>query len=585
VTTEHKGETMKRIRPFQLAVPLACLLIVLFPQAGASELKPDTISPTHRSGSEPKLVSDGSGDVVAVWRDVDDNAESIRAAFRPRYGGFGDSETISVPVLAAESPRVAMDRLGNAVAVWHVSTTGRDSLVQASIRPAGGAWSAPQVLSDPSEPAFGAGVSIQAGRMTVAWVARDQFRPVIQTATRTMADPWTPPVTISGPVGGAYAPTVAMDDKGGAVAAWQWWDGSYRRIEAAVRSSDGAWTEPEELSAPGHTATAPIVAMDAAGNAVAAWIRSNGIAPAAQTATRSAGGAWSLPQNLSRRGRNAASLDLAMNRRGDAVVSWVQAGGLKTAFRAPGETKWTRIPITASWGGLGAHIALDEEGDATIVWDDGYEVSATYKPEGEPWQDDYLLTGYGDEDEGYWSSVVTAQSRNNALAAWVVGGANDDRINVVGFDKDTSHLEHEDEGDDGGDDGGDEGEFIQGTRHADTLVGTPGNDVFYARGGDDVIIGRGGRDIVYGGPGNDLILGGRGSDRLFGGPGRDRIIGGRGNDVLVGNSGRDLLKGSRGDDVLRGVDKSRDRVFGGTGLDRYRLDPWLDRAHSIESRL
>jgi RTX calcium-binding nonapeptide repeat (4 copies) len=576
---------MNRIRPFQLAVPLACLLIVLFPQAGASELKPDTISPTHRSGSEPQLVSDGSGDVVAVWRDVDDNAESIRAAFRPRYGGFGDSETISVPALAAESPRVAMDRLGNSVAVWHVSTTGRDSVVQASIRPAGGAWTAPQVVSDPSEPAFGADVSIQAGRMTAVWVAREQWRPVIQTATRTMTELWTPPATISEPIGGSYAPTVAMDDKGGAVAAWQWWDGSYRRIEAAVRSSDGAWSKPEELSAPGHTATTPLVAMDAAGNAVAAWIRSNGIAPAAQTASRPAGGAWSLPRNLSRRGRNAASLDLAMNGRGDAVVSWVQAGGLKTAFRAPGETKWTRVPITASWGGLGAHIALDEEGDATIVWDDGYEVSATYKPAGEPWQDDYLLTGYGDEDEGYWSSIVTAQSRGNALAAWVVGGANDDMINVVGFDKDTSRLEHEDEGDDEGDDGGDEGELFQGTRHADTLVGTPGNDVFYARGGDDVIIGRGGRDVVYGGPGNDLVLGGRGSDRLFGGPGRDRIVGGRGNDVLVGNSGRDLLKGNRGDDTLRGVDKARDRVFGGTGLDRYRLDPWLDRASSIESRL
>ena len=52
---------MNRIRTLQLAVPLACFLIVLFPQAGASELKPDTISPTHRSGSEPQLVSDGAG--------------------------------------------------------------------------------------------------------------------------------------------------------------------------------------------------------------------------------------------------------------------------------------------------------------------------------------------------------------------------------------------------------------------------------------------------------------------------------------------------------------------------------------------
>jgi hypothetical protein len=37
--------------------------------------------------------------------------------------------------------------------------------------------------------------------------------------------------------------------------------------------------------------------------------------------------------------------------------------------------------------------------------------------------------------------------------------------------------------------------------------------------------------------------------------------------------------------VLRGADRARDRVFGGTGFDRYRLDPWLDHARSIESRL
>jgi hypothetical protein len=129
---------MKRIRPLEPAALLTALVIIAFPQSGAGELKADTISPLHRSGSQPQLVSDGSGDVVAVWRDVDDNGESIRAAFRPRFGAFGESETISLPAVAAESPRVAMDQLGNAVAVWHVSTTGRDSVVQAAIRTSGG---------------------------------------------------------------------------------------------------------------------------------------------------------------------------------------------------------------------------------------------------------------------------------------------------------------------------------------------------------------------------------------------------------------------------------------------------------------
>ncbi len=584
---------MNRIRPFELAGLLACLLMFVFPQAGAGELKPDTISPAQRSGSQPQIVSDGSGNVVAVWRDLDDDTEAIRAAFRPRGGSFGSAQRISSPSVAAESPRVAMDRLGNTVAVWHVSTTGRDSVVQAAIRPAGGEWSAPQDLSEPAEPAFGANVSISSGRITVVWVARHNWQPVIRTSSRSMTDAWSPATIISGPVGGSFEPAVAMDDQGGAVAAWQWFDGTYRVIQASVRSADGTWSEPEQLSAPGRSASEAVVAMDGAGNAVAGWIRSNGTNPAAQISLRAAGGDWGPPKNLSRRGHNATSIDVAMNRRGDTVVGWVQGQGLTTAFRVAGENNWNRAPVSRNWYGLKTRIALDEVGNATAVWGTGYSVSASYKPEGKAWQDDYLLSGY-QANSGYSSPAVTAQSPDNAMAVWVRSGSDDERIEAVGYDVDTSAREHQDEDDDegddegdddGGDDEGDEGDVLQGTPQADMLVGTPGNDVFYARGGNDVIVGRGGRDVVYGGPGNDLIVGGRGSDRLFGGAGRDRILGGHGNDVLQGNAGRDLLRGNSGDDTLRARDGNRDRAFGGTGLDQYGLDRWLDRARSIESRL
>jgi hypothetical protein len=238
-----------------------------------------------------------------------------------------------------------------------------------------------------------------------------------------------------------------------------------------------------------------------------------------------------------------------------------------------------------------AEIALDEAGNATAVWVGGFSASASYKPQGQSWQDDYLLSGYDIESSSV-TPAVTAQSPDNAMAVWVSEDKTDDRIEAVAYDANTSAREHEDEGDDegdddgGGDEGDDEGEDVfQGTPQADTLVGTPGNDVFYARGGNDVIVGRGGRDVVYGGPGNDLIVGGRGSDRLFGGPGRDRILGGHGNDLLQGNAGRDVLRGNSGDDSLGAHDRNHDRVFGGTGFDQYQLDRWLDRARSIESRL
>jgi Ca2+-binding RTX toxin-like protein len=588
---------MKRNRTIELAALLAGLLILVFPPGGAGELKPDRISPAGFSGSSPRIASDGSGNVIAVWRELDDDVAAIRAAFRPRGGSFGESQRISLPTVGAESPEVAMDTAGNAVAVWQESTTGRDSVVEAAIRPAGGEWSAPQALSDAAEPAFNPDVAIAYGHVTAVWVARDSWRPVIRTESRTMTDAWSVPETVSGPIGPTYTPTIALDDHGGAVVAWLWSDGANRLVEAAVRSTDGSWSRPEQLSGPGRDASSPAVATDGDGNALVGWIRGNGIWTAAQTAARPAGGAWGPPRNLSRRGRNAGSIELAMNRRGDAMVSWVQGNGLLTAFRAKDEKTWKRAAVTGFWYALRSKIALDEAENATAVWGGDYAVSASYKPNGEAWQDDYLLSGY-ETDSSSVTPAVTAQSPDNAMAIWVSEDESDDHIQVVGYDKDTSAREHEDEdgggddcGDDddcGGDDCGDDecdGETFQGTSHADVLVGTPGNDVFYARGGNDVILGRGGRDVVYGGPGNDLIVGGRGSDRLFGGSGRDRILGGRGNDLLQGNAGRDVLKGNSGDDTLRTHDRDRDRAFGGTGLDRYDLDRWLDRVRSIESRL
>ena len=188
---------MIRRRPFELAAFVVCLLAVTFPQAGATELKPDQISPAKWSGSSPRIASDGSGDVIAVWRELSDDTAAIRAAFRPKNGSFGPSEQISAPAVAAESPRVEMDRLGNAVAVWVESKTGHDSVVQAAVRPAGGKWSDPQTLSDPAEPAYGADVSIANGQLTAIWIARHDLQPTVRASSRTLNDAWSEAQTIS----------------------------------------------------------------------------------------------------------------------------------------------------------------------------------------------------------------------------------------------------------------------------------------------------------------------------------------------------------------------------------------------------
>jgi Ca2+-binding RTX toxin-like protein len=82
--------------------------------------------------------------------------------------------------------------------------------------------------------------------------------------------------------------------------------------------------------------------------------------------------------------------------------------------------------------------------------------------------------------------------------------------------------------------------------------------------GDDVLTGTPGRDVICGRGGNDTLAGARGAD------------------VLIGGRGADLLRGGRGRDVLYARDRRRDRVNGGRGVDRARVDR-KDRKRSIES--
>jgi hypothetical protein len=548
------------------------IALVALPGSAIGELKPIDISHGDASGSSPRIATDGAGDMVAVWREVDGDTSSIRAAFRPAGGAWSPGEQISKPAAATESPRLAMDKLGNAIAVWKRSA-GHDSVIQAAIRPAGGAWSDPEDLSAPADVAFNADVALKAGHVTAVWTVLRDRQTVIETSSRAIDTTWRVVQQLSGPVGNASTPMVAVDEQGGALATWRWSDGAFLVVQAATRSKEGLWSLPEVLSGPGRSASQPQIAMDADGNALVAWLRFNGSWTAAQVAHRSSNGTWEPVHDLSERGGNARRLDLAMNSRGDAVVTWTQSqlqssADLWAAFRRAGSQNWTRGPVTDEWYGLDPHVALDEQGNATAVWAGSFTISASFKPSGEAWQPNYLLSDY---EFAAAQPAVTMQRPENATAVWVRTAQSGDHVQAVSYDVNTykeqeDQDEEDDDDDEGDDDSTEEGQTLRGTSGPDTLIGTPGDDVLYGYGGRDSIDGRGGRDVVYGGPGRDLIIGGTGSDRLYGGDGSDRITGGRGGDVLRGGLGSDLLSGNRGRDVLYGA-AGRDKLRGGSGRD------------------
>ena len=114
-------------------------------------------------------------------------------------------------------------------------------------------------------------------------------------------------------------------------------------------------------------------------------------------------------------------------------------------------------------------------------------------------------------------------------------------------------------------------EAVEGSNHADTLIGGNSADTLFGLGGDDVISGGNNADTLDGGDGDDRLDGGNDNDTLIGGNGDDTLDGGNGNDVLNGGAGNDTISGGNGNDVINGG-AGDDRLQGGNGNDRFLFD-------------
>jgi Ca2+-binding RTX toxin-like protein len=119
---------------------------------------------------------------------------------------------------------------------------------------------------------------------------------------------------------------------------------------------------------------------------------------------------------------------------------------------------------------------------------------------------------------------------------------------------------------------------VQGSAHADVLIGDEARNLFDGGEGDDTISGGRGRDVVEAGPGGDRVYGGAGEDYLHGDGGRDRVVLGaattRHGGAAFGGPGADVLIGS----------PARDRLYGGAGQDKGFGRQDRDRCRGIEER-
>ena len=198
----------------------------------------------------------------------------------------------------------------------------------------------------------------------------------------------------------AKAPVVAVDGAGEAVAAWPA-AGSNYIIEAATVSG-ATVSAPQKLSAAGENATSPAVAMDERGDAIAAWTRENGSERVVQAAFRPAGGHFGMAVSLPTKSGNTLHPEVAIDAAGYATVVWERFNGVEEiveqatrpaatgAFTAPTEL------ASSSGNPMEPSVAMNAAGDTAVAWVSpgvGKVIQAVSRPAGGSFGKPANLTG------------------------------------------------------------------------------------------------------------------------------------------------------------------------------------------------
>jgi hypothetical protein len=423
---------------FSRLIVAGCLAAGLVaPQASgaAGWSHPTNVSGVVSIGEEAPLLNvDSAGNATVVWQRYRGGKLGYESAARQAGGPWSTPARFFGGLEDAYGLRIAVDALGNETAVWE-RHLGRSWVVQSATRSGGGSWSVPVTLS-----AAGADSALVAvgpeGNVTAVWllVREEGWRSVVQSATRSPEGIWSAPVSLSAPRKAARSPQIALDPQGGATVVWE--EDFTGAIESSTRSSAGTWSAPVSISARGVGGAWPQVAVDSQGNATAVWAGainsgSRGREYRIQTASRPPGGSWSAPVSISKPGhRHVQDPQIAVDPQGEATAIWQRSNGSYLVVQGASRTAgggWSKpVDITTGPGRGGQHLqlAMDPWGTATAIWE-GYDapgphfaIQAAKHPPAGRWSRPTDISRW---TSGLGEPQLAVDPQGRATAIWSIG--------------------------------------------------------------------------------------------------------------------------------------------------------------------
>jgi hypothetical protein len=371
------------------------------------------------------------------------------AFFTTRDGQWQQAELIeSGDAGSASPPRIAINQVGQAMAVWEESDVS-SSRIWSSQYVAG--WRTPQRLLPPSvnggttslaDPAVA--VDGLANAMAVWALSRS---PVSLVANRSNQDQWSLGEIIAGSAQGPVGqfPQIAMDRFGNAHAIWMQFtpvpgQPTSPRIWTKRYAAGQGWGVPTKLVDMGLRATNPQIGVDSLGNALAVWEQLSGSRTiilssryAAET-QRWEDRTFDVVSNVDNALGNSFAVQITVGKSGNALAVWSQANGTRTniwANRYLAQThRWLQARMISTADGNqrsagGPQVAIDASGNALAVWLQERGQGATsrlniwanrYDARTDQWGTAELIEK--DDSGSALHPQIAVDQRGNALAVW-----------------------------------------------------------------------------------------------------------------------------------------------------------------------
>lgn len=224
--------------------------------------------PLASDAETPDVAMDASGTALVVWGESDGLWSSRHAL----VDGWGSPAQLAP---GATHPRIAMNPSGDTLVVWSQVEEEQERL-WSSYADAGGTWAPPEPLQDtPASSVRVADVAIDVlGNAVAVWDEDDHTSVWVNRFSAGMG--WEGAELLDATAVEASSPQVAMDADGSAIAVWLRMDGATQQVWASRYTLDSGWENPELISAATASCDDPRIAVGASGDAVA--VRNEGAA-------------------------------------------------------------------------------------------------------------------------------------------------------------------------------------------------------------------------------------------------------------------------------------------------------------------